>query len=100
MNKRTMQDGADEQMAGVRSLKKDPLLNKDNTRIDGVDQRVGMGIGGWDMLWTATHTPTGCAVTWRTRGGEPKSQHSMRERALVALEMIVEVYPKEQVNEQ
>ena len=69
------------------------LFHPDNLRIDGVDQRVGAGISGWDMVWTATHTPTGCAVTWRTVGGEPQSQHRMRDRALMALELMVEVYP-------
>ena len=62
--------------------------------ITGKDLRVGAGIGGWDMEWVAKHTPTECAVTWQTHGSEPLSQHKMRERALMALELLVEVYSK------
>jgi protein subunit release factor A len=67
-------------------------LNVNDIRIDGVDQRIGMGIGGWDVIWTATHIPTGCAVTWRITGSHPQSQHMMRDRALMALELMTEVY--------
>lgn len=69
-------------------------MNMADVRIDGKDLRVGMGIGGWDMEWTATHVPTACAVVWQTHGSEPQSQFRMRDRALVALELIVEVYEK------
>ena len=61
-------------------------------RIDGVDQRKGMGIGGWDMIWTVTNIPSGCAVTWRITGSHPQSHYRMRERALMALELMTEVY--------
>ena len=60
--------------------------------ITGRDMRVGMGIGGYDMEWTATHEPSGCKVVWRTHGAYPETQHRMRERALMALELLTEVY--------
>lgn len=69
------------------------FMKPKSVRIDGVDQRKGMGIGGWDIVWTATHDPSGCSVTWRTCGGEPETQHKMRDRALMALELLSEVYP-------
>lgn len=61
--------------------------------ISGEDQRKGMGIGGWHVRWTAWHAPTKCSVCWETWGGGPQSQHKMRDRALMALELLVEVYP-------
>lgn len=64
----------------------------DGVRIDAEDMRVGMGIGGWDMRYTATHEATGCKVVWETHGSFPASQRLMRERALMALELLVEVY--------
>lgn len=63
----------------------------EGVKITGEDQRVGMGIGGWHMRWTAAHEATGCSVTWETHGGRP-SQHTMRDRALMALELMVEAY--------
>lgn len=60
--------------------------------IEGRDLRVGMGIGGYDMEWTAIHEPSGCKVVWRTSGAYPESQHKMRDRALMALELMTEVY--------
>ena len=70
------------------------MLDPADIRIDCTDQRKGMGIGGWDMIWTARHLPSGCAVTWRTVGSGPQSQHKMRDRALMALELLTEVYPE------
>lgn len=67
-------------------------MNLADVTITGQDQRRGMGIGGWWMRWTARHEPTGCAVEWETRGRGPASQHEMKERALAALELMVEVY--------
>jgi protein subunit release factor A len=69
-------------------------LNPADVHIGGEDQRKGMGIGGYHVAWTATHTPTGCAVTWVTMGGEPQAQNKMRDRALMALELMTEVYPQ------
>ena len=57
------------------------------------DLSTGMGIGGWNMVYCAHHKPTGCSVTWTTSGGSyPINAHKMRERALMALELMVEVY--------
>lgn len=67
-------------------------MNPRDIRIDSQDQRVGMGIGGWHMRWTATHQPTGCSITWETHG----DHHRMRERALMALELLVEGYPTDE----
>lgn len=64
----------------------------DGVRIDCKDMRFGMGISGWDMCYTATHEPTGCKVIWETHGSYPASQRVMRERALIALELMVEAY--------
>ena len=66
-----------------------------DVKITGEDRGVGMGIGGWHMRWTALHRPTGCSVTWETFGAHPQPQHRMRERALMALELLVEAYPPE-----
>lgn len=66
----------------------------DGVRIDGRDLRVGMGIGGWDMEWTATHEPTGCKVVWQTHGSAPMSQHKMRDHALSVLGLLVDAYPE------
>lgn len=60
--------------------------------ITGRDLRVGMGIGGWAMEWTALHHPSGCKIVWQTHGAYPASQHGMKERALMALELLTEVY--------
>lgn len=60
--------------------------------ITGSDRRRGMGIGGLDMQWTATHEKTGCAVTWRSNGSWPHSQHKLRDHALAVLELLVEPY--------
>ena len=67
-------------------------MKDSDVSIGGEDLRVGAGIGGWDVRWVAQHTPTGCAVTWETHGSKPLSQHKMRDRALMALELMVEVY--------
>lgn len=66
-------------------------LDPKDVRIDGKDQRQGMGIGGWHMRFTASHEPTGCSVSWETRGNEPR-QWEMRDRAMMALELLVEAY--------
>jgi len=64
----------------------------EGVRIDGRDLRVGMGVGGWDVEWTATHEPTGCKIVWQTHGSAPMSQHKMKDSALAALSLIVELY--------
>jgi len=60
--------------------------------ITSFDLRHGMGIGGWNMVYCVHHLPTGCSVTWTTSGSYPVNAHKMRERALMALELMVEVY--------
>lgn len=69
----------------------------DGVSIESKDLRVGMGVGGWNMRYTATHDATGCKVIWETHGSYPDNQRKMRERALMALELMVEAYatPKE-----
>lgn len=62
--------------------------------IHGRDLRIGMGISAWDVEYTAHHIPTGCKVVWQTHGSEPQSQNKMRDRALMALELLTEVYPR------
>ena len=64
-------------------------MNRDDIEITSFDLRHGMGVGGWNMIYCAHHKPTGCSVTWTTSGGYPAK---MRERALMALELMVEVY--------
>lgn len=64
----------------------------DDVKISGRDLRVGMGIGGYDMEWTAEHMPSGCKVIWQSHGAYPESQHKLRDRALMALELMVEIY--------
>lgn len=66
-------------------------MNRDDIEITSFDLRHGMGVGGWNMVYVAHHKPTGCSVTWTTSGDEPP-QRKMRERALMALELMVEVY--------
>ena len=68
-------------------------MRPEDVIISGIDQRKGMGIGGYHMRWTAWHAPTKCSVQWETSGGEPQAQNRMRDRALMALELMVEIYP-------
>lgn len=67
-------------------------MNREDIEITSFDLRHGMSVGGWNMVYCAHHKPTGCSVTWTTSGSYPASQHKMRERALMALELMVEVY--------
>jgi hypothetical protein len=67
-------------------------MNRDDIELTSFDLRHGMGIGGWNMVYCAHHKPTGCSITWSVSGSYPVSQHKMRERALMALELMVEVY--------
>ena len=69
-----------------------PSAFREAVTITGRDIRVGMGIGGWEMEWTATHAPSNCKVVWQQHGAYPASSHTLRERALMALELLVEVY--------
>ena len=56
------------------------------------DQRKGMGIGGYHMRYTIKHKPTNCEISYETHGAEPASQHTMKERAIMALELLTEAY--------
>lgn len=69
------------------------IMRDEDLYVSALDLRQGMGIGGWNMEWTYQHLPTGCEVRYTTNGSSPGSQIAMRERALMALELLVEIYP-------
>jgi hypothetical protein len=56
------------------------------------DLRVGMSIGGWDMEITITHNPSKCKLVFQQHGSYPESSYKLRQRALMALELMVEAY--------
>ena len=67
-------------------------MKTSDVEIRAKDLREGAGIGGWNMQWTVIHVPTKCSVQFETNGSSPQSQNKMRDRALMALELMVEIY--------
>jgi protein subunit release factor A len=57
-------------------------LNDVDTRV--IDQRIGMGVGGWDTVIRLLHKPTGIIIEMPKLCG---SQHQDRQAAMDALEM-------------
>lgn len=53
-----------------------------NTRV--IDQRIGMGVGGWDTVIRVLHVPTGIIIEMPRL---TQSQFHDRQAALDALEM-------------
>lgn len=65
------------------------MLNAGEVEIKGrvMDHARGVWPGARPQWWTATHTPTGLAVTWHEHSDQ--SQWKQREIAILCLEKMV-----------